>query len=168
MLLLPEKMREEVRKPFGTVFEGGSTIAECRKAARPLIAVGDQCAIDLIGAGINPDILIFDFKIRRREISPEMKKVLAPHAKNAFVVLSGAGHISDQLSEAVGIVLGQGRGAIFVAGEDDLSALLVMARAKGGTLIYGQPEQGAVIVPLGGKAIMKKAQEFLDRMEKAE
>lgn len=168
MLLLPEKMREEVRKPFGRVLFGSSAIEECRKAARPLTAVGDQCAIDLIEAGIPPDILIFDFKIRRQEIPAGMKKVLAPHAKNAFVVLSGAGHISGQLSEAVDAVLGDGRGAVFVAGEDDLSALLVMARAKGGTLVYGQPERGAVIVPLGGEKIRKKAQGFLDRMEKSE
>ena len=166
MLVLPEDMREEVRKPFGKVLSGASLAAELKKAARPLITVGDQCTFDLISSGTTPDMLIFDFKIRRVEVSPEIKKAIAPHAKNAFVVLSGAGQIAGSLSEAVDRMLADGKGAIFVAGEDDLSALLVMARAKSGTLIYGQPDAGAVLVPLGGKGIQKKAQGFLDRMEK--
>lgn len=166
MLILPEDMREEVRKPFGKVLSGAGLSAELEKAVKPLISVGDQCTSDLISSGNIPDMLIFDFKIRRVEVSPEIKKTIAPHAKNAFVVLSGAGQIAGSLSEAVDRMLAEGKGAIFVAGEDDLSALLVMARAASGTLIYGQPDAGAVIVPLGGKGIRKKAQGFLDRMER--
>jgi uncharacterized protein (UPF0218 family) len=166
MLILPEKMREEVRKPFGKVFRGSAVLAACRKAKRPLISVGDQCSSDLIDAGIAPDILIFDFKIRRVEISQEMKEKLAPHAKSAFVVLSGAGMISDELEAAVLRVLEEGKGAVLVLGEDDLSSLLVMAHAKKGTLAYGQPGEGAVVVPLGGRGIIDKARGFLGRMER--
>ncbi len=166
MLLLPESLREEVRKPFGPVY-GGNLLAEVRiSASRPIITVGDQCSYDQIASGAAPDMMIFDFKIKRKEIEPEMKKALAPYAKNAFVVLSGPGAITDELSEAVDRMLSEGRGAIFVAGEDDLSALLVMARAKKGTLIYGQPDAGAVVVQLGSEGIRKKAEGFLDRMEK--
>ena len=168
MLVLPEGLREEVRKPFGKVISSKAELFKAVKsAARPLVAVGDQCACDLIDMELPPDIMAIDFKIRREEIGSEMKKKLAPHAKNAFVVLSPPGRISDQLSEAVDMVLSSGRGAVFVAGEDDLSALLIMARAKSGTLIYGQPDEGAVIVPLGGEELRKKAQGFLDRMQKA-
>jgi len=166
MLTLPEKMREEIRKPFGKVYGGSAAMEVCRKAKRPLISVGDQCASDLIDAGIAPDILIFDFKIKRVEISQEMKKKLAPHAKNAFVVLSGAGMISDELEIALTRVLDDGKGAVLVVGEDDLTSLLVMAHALEGTLVYGQPNEGAVVVPLGGKKIMETARAFLERMEK--
>jgi len=168
MLILPENMREEVRAPFGKVFRGNEMIDACKKAARPLISVGDQCAYDLICAKNPPDMMIMDFKIKRVEIPVEMKRAIAPHATNAFVVLSGPGQISDQLSLAVDKMLSEGKGAVFVAGEDDLSALLVMARAKAGTLVYGQPGVGAVIVPLGKKEIIEKAQGMLDRMEKSE
>ncbi|MFA5929912.1 MAG: DUF359 domain-containing protein [Candidatus Micrarchaeia archaeon] len=166
MLALPEKMREDVRKPFGRVFSGSASLAACRKGKRPLISVGDQCASDLIDAGLAPDILIFDFKIKRVEIPLGMKKKLAPHAASAFVVLSAAGVISDELEIAVLRVLGEGKGAVMVVGEDDLSSLLVMAHAKQGTLVYGQPGEGAVVVPLGGKKIMETARAFLSRMEK--
>jgi uncharacterized protein (UPF0218 family) len=167
MLLLPESLREEVRKPFGRVLTGKKLALEIAKAARPLVAVGDQCSADLIKSGTPPDMLIFDFKIKREETSKEMKLLLAPFAKNAFVVLSAPGVISEQLEEAVDEMLSEGKGAIFVAGEDDLSALLIMAHAKKGTLVYGQPDRGAVVVPLGGKAIMEKARRFLERMTKS-
>ncbi len=166
MLILPESLREKVRKPFGEVLRGQQLDFALKKAARPVITVGDQCSHDQIASGAAPDMMIFDFKIKRVEIPKEMKVALAPYAKNAFVVLSGPGQITDSLSEAVDRMLSEGTGAIFVAGEDDLSALLVMARAKKGTLIYGQPDSGAVVVKLGSESIMKKAQGFLDRMEK--
>jgi len=166
MLILPEKMRDEVRKPFGKLFSGSAAMDACRGGERPLISVGDQCASDLIDAGLSPDILIFDFKIKRAEILPEMKKKLAPHAKSAFVVFSGAGAISDELEIAVVRALDEGKGAVLVFGEDDLSSLLVMAHAEKGTLVYGQPNEGAVVVPLGGKAVMEKARGILGRMER--
>ena len=166
MLVLPEKLREDVRKPFGKVYSGKTAMDACRKAERPLVSVGDQCASDLIDEGIAPDILIFDFKIKRAEIPRQMKEKLAPHAKTAFVVLSAAGVISDELEIALTRVLEDGKGAILVVGEDDLSSLLVMAHAKQGTLIYGQPNEGAVIVQLGGKKIMEKARALLGAMEK--
>ena len=165
MRTLPEHLREEVRKPFGKVLSGAKLAAAIKAARRPLIAVGDQCAYDLIGQGNAPDIMVFDFKIKRVEIAPEMKKAFAPHAQGAFMVLSPPGAITDELVFALDSVLAEGKGAVFVVGEDDLSSLLVMARAKSGTLLYGQPDRGAVFVPLGGRAIQKKAQGFLGRME---
>jgi len=167
MLILPPELREEVRKPFGPVLSGSAAMDACRKAARPLISVGDQCASDLIDAGIAPDILIFDFKIKREEITREMKEKISPHAKEAFVVLSGAGSISPELEIAVSRVLTEGKGAVMVAGEDDLSSL-VMARARQGTLVYGQPNEGAVVVPLGSKEIQQKAGALLGKMRREE
>ncbi len=168
MLVLPENMREEIRKPFGRVLRGKEFLQESKKAIKPLIAVGDQCAHDLITAGIAPDIIVFDFKVKRVEIPKEMKKTFVPHAKEAYAVLSGAGHISDELLIAIEKVLEKEKGAIFVVGEDDLSSLAIMARAKKGTLVYGQPDQGAVIVELGSKSITEKAKGFLNRMQKVQ
>lgn len=159
-------MREELRAPFGKVLKGEEFIQECRGSKRPLICVGDFCCLELIGKGIVPDILVFDFKIKRSEITREMKERLASHAKGAFVVLSMAGTISGQLEEAVKRVLESGKGAVIVVGEEDLASLLVMAYAKEGTLAYGQPDQGAVVVPLGGKEITEKAKGLLGRMER--
>lgn len=165
MLVLPEEIREEIRKPFGKVLAGKKFLQAAEGMQKPVISVGDQCSFDLIKNGTPPDMLIIDFKIKREEISAEMKKVIAPFAKNAFVVLSPPGKISGQLLDAVERLLAEGKGAIFVAGEDDLSSLLVMAQAEKGTLIYGQPDMGAVVVPLGSKEVQENAQKFLDRMK---
>lgn len=167
MLILPENMRESVRKPFGKLVTGENFKTELAKAGKPLISVGDQCAYDLITSGSPPDMLIVDFKIKRVEIGQDMKKAIASHAKSPFLVFSGAGAITDELSRAVEKMLVEGKGAIIVVGEDDLSSLLVMAHAKEGTLVYGQPNEGAVFVPLGGKEVMKRAQGVLEGMEQA-
>jgi uncharacterized protein (UPF0218 family) len=166
MLFLPDSLRPEVKKPFGRVVGGEECLKAAKVAPRPLIAVGDRCGHDLITAGIAPDIIIFDFKIKRKEIPQEMKRAFAPHASNAYVVLSPAGYISEKLEEAVDAVLYEAKGAIFVVGEDDLSSLLVMAKAERGTLIYGQPDEGVVMVELGGRQVRQKALGFIGRMEK--
>ena len=127
-------MREEMRRPFGKLASGKRLNEELAKAERPLISVGDQCAYDLIVQGTPPDMLVVDFKVKREEISPEMKSAIATHAKNALLVFSGAGAITDELQKAVATMLSEGKGAVIVIGEDDLSGLLIMANAKKGTL----------------------------------
>lgn len=166
MLILPEELREQVKQPFGHIYTGKKLLEVCRHAPHPLVAVGDQCAFDLITSGIFPDILVFDFRIRRLEIPKEMKAAFAPHAANAYVVPSAPGQITDELMKAVGEVLRRKKGAVFVVGEDDLSALVVMATARQGTLVYGQPERGAVVVPLHDRKTQEKAKGFLDKMQK--
>ncbi|MCX8197813.1 MAG: DUF359 domain-containing protein [Candidatus Micrarchaeota archaeon] len=167
MRVLPESMREEVRKPFGKVLAGQQAIEAAKSSARPLVSVGDQCGFDLISAGCAPDMLVFDFKIRRAEVPFEIKRAFAPFAKSAFLAFSPPGVITDELESAILRMLSEGKGAVLVIGEDDLSALLVMANAQGGTLVYGQPGEGMVMVELGG-SIRQKAQGILERMKASE
>lgn len=164
MLLLPNELRDEVRKPFGKVASGKALLAEYKSAQKPIITVGDRCFLDALAAGFQPDIAVFDFKIKRVEIPVEDKRKFAQIAANAYVVMSGAGSITEELERAVLGVLEDGKGAVIVVGEDDLSSLLVMAHAGKGTLFYGQPDEGAVVVPLGGSKIAEKARGMLSRM----
>jgi uncharacterized protein (UPF0218 family) len=164
MLVLPEELREEVRKPFGSVVSGKALLLAYETAARPLITVGDRCCSDALDAGYPPDIAIFDFKVKRVEIPLEMKRKFASFASTAFVVMSGAGRITEELEKAVVNVLAEGQGAIIVVGEDDLSSLLVMAHAEEGTLIYGQPDVGAVVVPLGDARLKEKVKKIIVKM----
>ena len=68
MMALPESMREEVRQPFGEIASGKALLSKYKKAARPLITVGDRCLADALDSGSTPDIAIFDFKVKRVEI----------------------------------------------------------------------------------------------------
>ena len=165
MLVLPEILRDALKEPFGPPVNTSELLKIVKNSPKPIITVGDQCLLNLLNAKIVPDIMIFDFKIKRKEIAPELKKKLAPYIKNPFVVLSDAGHISDELLEALDNVLNEEKGAVFVVGEDDLSSLVIMAYAKKGTLIYGQPDVGAVIVPLGDEDITARASSILAGME---
>ncbi|MEM4554492.1 MAG: DUF359 domain-containing protein [Candidatus Anstonellaceae archaeon] len=165
MLRLPESMREEVRKPFGRIIQNLDLENLLANASRPLISVGDRCTIDLIDAKILPDISIFDFKIQRVEVGQEIKEKLAGFVKDPFLVLSPPGHITEQLIEAVKAVLSNKKGFVLVIGEEDLAALVVMAQAKTGTLVYGQPNAGMVVVELGPE-VAENAARLISRMEK--
>lgn len=165
MLVLPEGLRDEVRQPFGKVVSGKAVLLEYKKAEKPLITVGDQCFLDAAEAGFVPDIGIFDFKIKRKEIPIGMKRRFAQFIVSPYVVLSSAGSITEELERAVLQVLEDGKGAVLVVGEDDLSSLLVMAHASKGTLIYGQPDAGAVVVELGSKMVQGKAKAVLSKMD---
>ncbi|VVC02319.1 Uncharacterised protein [uncultured archaeon] len=167
MLVLPEALRGELHEPFGPPVTTKELLKIAASSPKPLVSVGDECLSSLISGGIVPDIMVFDFKVKRKEISQEMKKRLAPFVKEPYVVLSDAGRISDDLLVALDRVLGEGRGAIFVVGEDDLSALVIMAYAKSGPLVSGQPDVGAVVVPLGDEGVMERAAGILSRMQKA-
>ncbi|MEM4347965.1 MAG: DUF359 domain-containing protein [Candidatus Anstonellaceae archaeon] len=164
MLKLPENMREEVRRPFGRIIQN-SELEMLLNAPRPIISVGDKCTVELIDANILPDISIFDFKIQRVEVGQEIKEKLAGFVKDAFVVLSPPGHITEQLIEAIKTVLSQRKGFVLVVGEEDLAALVVMSQAKTGTMIYGQPNVGMVMVELGPN-IAETATKLILQMEK--
>ena len=166
MLVLPEGLRKELAEPFGPPVATEELLKIAASAPKPLITVGDQCLLHLLEGGIVPDIMVFDFKVKRKEIPPAMKKKIAQFAKDPYVVLSGAGNISDDLIIALDKVLNEGKGAIFVAGEDDLSSLIIMAYANEGTLVYGQPDAGAVVVPLGDEDVMARAEAILSKMQK--
>lgn len=71
MLVLPESLREELKEPFGPPVGTKELLKIARSSPRPLITVGDQCLLNLIDAGIKPDIMVFDFKVKRKEISPK-------------------------------------------------------------------------------------------------
>lgn len=166
MRILPEELREELKKPFGElVVEKEKIFEKLSKAKKPLIAVGDYCNFNLIGMGFLPEIIVIDFKIKRVEINNEMKQFFSQYIKNSFVVFSPPGKLSEELEDSVKKVLQEQKGSILVLGEEDLSSLLFMAYAKKGTLVYGQPDQGLVIVSLG-QEISQKAKSFLEKMQK--
>lgn len=77
-LILPDNLREDLRKPLGKAIEGGENeleetikrVIKFVKLVRPsmVIAVGDIVAISLINVGFNPDISVVDFRSRRKKI----------------------------------------------------------------------------------------------------
>jgi hypothetical protein len=147
MRKLPENLREELRRPFGKVVNGEELIKSLGERKGLLISVGDECSYFLIKNGITPDIVIYDLRVRRKDVIGEIRDALGKFNDGGIIVHNEAGVIMDELIESVRDVLGKGSGKILVKGEEDLAALVVMMYAPdGASVVYGQPDEGAVLV----------------------
>jgi hypothetical protein len=147
MRKLPENLRLELRRPFGRVVNNEELIAALKNRKGLLITVGDECSYSLLRKGVEPDIVIYDLRIKRKDVIGEIRDVLGKFNKGEIIVHNQAGVIMDELIESVKDVLEKGKGKVFVKGEEDLAALVVMMYAPNGSLIvYGQPDEGAVLV----------------------
>ncbi|NYZ75980.1 DUF359 domain-containing protein [Candidatus Micrarchaeota archaeon] len=147
MRRLPESLRLEFRRPFGKVMNNNELV-RCAKGRKGLlITVGDECSYSLIKNGITPDIVIYDLRVKRKDIIGEMRDTLGKFNNGEVIVHNPAGVIMDELLASVKDALQKGKGKVLVKGEEDLAALVVMMYAPNGSLVvYGQPDEGAVLV----------------------
>jgi len=149
MRRLPESLRAELRKPFGKVVNSTELIAGLSNRKDLLISVGDDCSYALIKNGITPDVVVYDLKIKRKDVIGNVREVLSKFDDGEIIVHNPPGVIMDELVESVKDALEKGKGKILVKGEEDLAALVVMMYAPNGTLlVYGQPDEGAVLVEM--------------------
>lgn len=147
MRKLPEDLRLELRRPFGRVVNSDELMAALKDRKSLLITVGDACSYFLIKGGITPDILIYDLRIKRKDVIGDVRNVLGQFNNGEVIVHNQPSVIMDELVESVKSALEEGKGKILVKGEEDLAALVVMMYAPNGSLIvYGQPDEGAVLV----------------------
>lgn len=168
MKRLQEELREELRKPFGEILSEWEVLERIKKSKGLLFAVGDVCAFYLLENGVSPDILIYDLKYMRKEVSGEIKTKLVGFDGLPIVVRNPAGFITNELVAAVKKAVEDKKGKIFVEGEEDLAALVVMVVApKGSVLVYGQPNEGMVFVELDD-VIRKRATADFSRMEEVD
>lgn len=151
MLILKEKMRSEFKKPFGKLYPSlddllGRLNHHIQKKDL-IISVGDVTTKNLLDMGIIPDIGIVDNKIARK---PSKHKIdydtIVLRAENP------PGTITKKLWEAIekGFELVAGTKdhvLIIVDGEEDLSVVpCVLTSPQNTIILYGQPEEGVVLV----------------------
>jgi hypothetical protein len=149
MRKLPDSLRLELRRPFGRVVNNEELIKEVKGRKGLLITVGDDCSYFLIKNGINPDIVIYDLRIKRKDVIGEVRDVLGEFNNGEVIVHNQPSVIMDELVVSVKDALEKGKGKILVKGEEDLAALVVMIYAPDGALVvYGQPDEGAVLVDM--------------------
>src|SRR5271157_742608 len=147
MRRLQETLRLELRSPFGKIVKNEELLEAIKGRKGLLISVGDECSYSLIKAGVNPDIVVYDLRIKRKDVIGNIRDVLGKFNDGEVIVHSPAGAIMDELVESVKDALEKRKGKILVKGEEDLAALVVMMYAPNGSLIvYGQPDEGAVLV----------------------
>jgi len=165
-LILPDSLREELKKPFGKLIEC-SDISKHVKSKDKIISVGDSVSISLISAGLLPYVIIWDGRTRRRPIGEASLRVLRKYAP-IKKVRNPAGMITREAWDAVSNGLSKERFSVFVEGEEDLLAIPAIINAKAGTkVIYGYPpDKGAILIDVDRK-IKSSFEDILSKFEKS-
>jgi len=153
-LHLPEALRSELKKPFGTVMEC-SRIAQVLKdvpADKPLISIGDSVSTCLIESGISPNLIIWDERVKRHPSTRGSAKLLSTYA-TPLKVSNPPATITKDAWDAVVKSLGEERASVLVNGEEDLLAIPAVLNApEGSRVVYGlPPEKGAILIVIDRK-----------------
>lgn len=155
LLALPESLRRELKRPLGPLVEGGAreVLAEESPA---LVAVGDVTARECSLVALERLILaVIDGRVERSAAPPELGSAISK-LEVVSEVANPPGHLNVvELEFVLERALGRGarRGALLVVeGEEDLAPLAILCsrstRLLGGALLmYGQPGEGAVVLP---------------------
>lgn len=160
MYSLPQELRSELKDPFGPVTTGP---IDDHLGTGPTATVGDVVTKDALDEGLHLDIMIVDGKTKRTDEAPEPK--IPSNAKEVRVKNPPA-QITRELWEAIRDAFEEeGPILIRVEGEEDLATLACIVHAPdGATVVYGQPDEGAVIVTVD-QITRERAEQLLARME---
>lgn len=155
-LILPDKMKEELRKPLGKVYKSAKEILELidKSNIKPvlIIAVGDIIVNSLIKEGINPDVKIIDFRSRKVPIKTNFHTLRVQRYENkpGTINLKTAERLKQLISSHPKGV--QTRSWFIVDGEEDLLALPAILYAPLGSLVlYGHWQYGVIGIEITEK-----------------
>jgi hypothetical protein len=138
-------------------------VSEFVRTSKPpkVITVGDVVTSSMVSAGVKPDLSIVDGKTLRgpeKSIDYSVDKVYALHNPQGLITADAWTVIGKALKEKQKI-------KIVVDGEEDLLGIpVVLLAPKGSLMLYGQPNEGIVIVTVNKEA-KTFAKRILKRME---
>ncbi len=159
---LPESMKDSLRQPFGVLIPDDQVTKEAVSSKlvgrnRIIVTVGDRTTERLKQLQIHCNLEVVDGREKRESRNGPLPYV--GEKERQFKVSNPAGSLTDETLEAVGKSLELIRlepkktVRIEVEGEEDLLALPVLAFFPEQTIVlYGQPNQGLVIVGAIGDA----------------
>ncbi len=153
-LKLPDSLRKQLGKPMGelilgTPSENGQKLKNRFEEHSPhiLVAIGDVVSEMLVTNSIFPHVLVTDGKTKRIELErkPQFEgyrtiRTASPAAEISIEAWQTIRDISKAIHQDSRIHLS-------VDGEEDLLALIfVHELPEGSVIVYGQPNEGAVIL----------------------
>lgn len=147
---LPEDLRPLLARPLGRIFDAeqaeSQEFARLAKSSPMVITVGDRVADTLQGVGKTPDIHVIDgIERRSRRVLPDVPFKRLVKVKNPAGTLT-LGAIEGIRKAFAGTMPVR----VLVDGEEDLMAMLAIAMAPTGAVVfYGQPGVGVVAVKVG-------------------
>jgi hypothetical protein len=162
VLELPDDLRAVFREPLGRVFADPAALLAAPGAGEPLVAVGDVVTYHLLEAGRPPDVAVVDGRTERERVDERIEAALPDPDCS---VSNPPATLSRELLETLVSVLDRGEPTVVgVDGEEDLATLpALLATPIGGSVVYGQPGEGMVLVPVT-EASRERARTLLGRM----
>jgi len=165
---LQQSLRPELKEPMGPIYTDAEALLA--DAGTPIVAVGDIVTYHLTTADHTPAVALVDGRTKRAAVEDHIEdaidgdrfdneiEVANPPATLSAALLSG---LHEGLSNAAA-----GETTVVVLdGEEDLAALPAIATApEGGSVVYGQPDEGMVLVDAGGEA-RATVTDLLERMD---
>ena len=164
---LPYELRPILKKPLGKLIRGDpesphTKLGQIFSIKKPVIiaSVGDYVTKNLLEKGFQTDIAIVDNRVMRNEVDPIIFERAQKHVKNE------AGTISLEAYKLLKrAIMLKKKLAIIVEGEEDLLVLPLMVMMPiGSVIIYGQPNEGLVMIELTEEK-RRWAKSFMEKME---
>lgn len=149
-LLLPRALRAELAGPFGELIKQPSQVklnTELKGNKSPVVAVGDITSKFFLENSLEADLFIVDFLVGRKRVFSSLEEIGFKKSQRFVPVNNKPGTITRELVSSVRSSLKQQNLVILVKGEEDLAVLpVVLALPLGSRVVYGQPNQGLVVV----------------------
>lgn len=160
MYVLPDDLRDELKKPLGPVVQGSF---DEHLGDGPLATVGDVVTASALKQGLGPQVMVVDGVTERTKDHPGITTDLP---LTRFTVNNPAARITTALWHAIAqAYAAHDHALIEVDGEEDLATLPAIVHAPpGASVVYGQPGEGAVIVTVD-QTTRRRALQLLAQME---
>jgi len=153
-LKLTNELRARLKFPLGELLKGAPDqnmrkVLEVIEKEKPrrIVCVGDVVSRNAIKAGVPVDVRVIDNRIMRKETGP-----VKLEAKRILYVKNPPGMLNLTAWQALSEAIERGDSLMVVEGEEDLLTLAAIVEAPVMSIvIYGQPEEGIVIVRVDEK-----------------
>jgi uncharacterized protein (UPF0218 family) len=136
-----------------------------RESPNKLILVGDSVSRQANQAGVAADVMVIDNLERRQKAIPYA------HSRNRVIAAKNrAGRIEGGALLAVEQAIRGEADLVEIDGEEDLLAVVaVLAAPVGSLVVYGQPNEGVVLVRVSAerKAAAERVLQQMDRVTEA-
>lgn len=163
---LPNSLRDQLKIPMGILIPDSqvskSNVEKHLEKNSYVITVGDRTTEKMIAYGLTPSLQIIDNYEKRVQREPTM----SPIVYTEFVCKNPAAEITPESIEIIKKAIASKTPVrLTVVGEEDLLVIPACIHApKNSVVLYGQPNEGLVIVKVTPE-IRNKTQRLLDLME---
>lgn len=156
-LILPKTLRPRLKRPLGMlVSDFAAFVASHRLNEASLATVGDVVTKSCHELSLGQQLSVVDFCVGRKRVFASLSELGFQKQVRVLRVDNPAGHLTPWLFRAVQDIFKgkkkRQRIALTINGEEDLAVLpLVLAAPLDFTVLYGQPEEGVVVVVVSEK-----------------